>query len=84
MVRYKTDYLKKIENQGNPEGYNDQELAILAEVYAKEEVKREKKHLDAYLKGRPYYTYRDKKWPVLTTDLLEDNKKEELIKQEEE
>ena len=73
IKRYKQDYITRIENQGNPEGYSDSEIAVLAKGYANFMVKREKKHLKAFLKGYKNYKLYGEVFPVMTVEMFENN-----------
>ena len=69
---YRQDFIKKMENKGNPENLNVYELDILADTYGKLEVNRNKKQLKAYLKGNTSFTYHGRKYDVMS----------ELVKEE--
>lgn len=69
--QYFEDYLKKVENAGNPDKLNPIELSTLASGYANMEIKREEKHLKAFLKGSRYYKCYGQTYPVLTPQLFE-------------
>lgn len=69
--RFKKDWLLKIDGKGNPDKLSDSELDYLSDVYAKFEIKREQKHLKAYMKGAPYYKHAGQFFPVLTPQVLE-------------
>lgn len=64
--QYKKDFLKKIDNEGNPDQYNVHELDILSDQYANLEVNRNKKQLKAYLKGDRFFKFYGKTYPVMT------------------
>ena len=66
--QYQKDYIEKIKNEGNPDNLSDEEIQVLARGYAFFQVRREMKHLKAYLKGQTSYKYRGKYFPVLSTE----------------
>lgn len=68
--QYLGDYLKRVENSGNPDKLNAQELSILGTGYANLEIQREKKHLKAHLKGFRYYKHKGQTYPVLTPQVF--------------
>lgn len=84
LNRYRQDYITDIENKGNPEGLNDAELAILAKQYANFMVKKEKKHLKAFLKGQKFYKVYGRKYPVMTGELLKQQAQLDLKGKDEE
>ena len=87
LENYKNDYIKRVENLGEKaENLNIHELTILSEQYAKDEVRREQKHLKSYLKGYKFYTYLKKRHRVLTDELLETRQELDLkyLKKDEE
>lgn len=78
MEKYKGDYIKEIEEKGNPNKYNVHEITMLAETHAKLEVKKQQKHLKAYLKGKKFYKLYGRTFPVITPEIEErQNKKQE-------
>ncbi len=80
--QFKLDYLRKVADAGNPKGMNDQEIRILAEVYAQTEVKKQIKHLDAYIKGKDFYYLFGRRYDVITPEfLLKQKEKEEYLNQ---
>lgn len=74
MDKYRKEYVLKIAKEGNPDGYDGEEIDILAKRYANFEVKREQKHLKAYLKGKKFYKVYGRTYPVLTPQVIEQQK----------
>ena len=48
---------------------------MMAKVYANTEIKRENKHLKAFLKGEKYYKIYGRVYPVVTKEILDQQEK---------
>ena len=81
MEQYRKDYVEKNEKEGNPDNLSAEEIDVLAKGYAYFQVRREMKHLKAYLKGQTSYKYRGKYFPVISTETF---KQQQQLKEEEE
>jgi hypothetical protein len=75
LERYREDFKKKIANSGNPDKLNVHEIDVLATGYANVEIKREKKHLKAFIRGHKFYKFYGRQYPVLTPEVFEQQRK---------
>ena len=73
-------FLKKVNEDEKYQGLTEVEKKELSRVYALMEVNRQKKHYDAWLKGKTFYKYKGKIYPVLTENEFSKNKLFDIIK----
>lgn len=72
LEKFRQDFILNVAKAGNPKGYNQYEIEKLSMEWAMFEVRREMKHLEAYIKGKSSYTIYGRKYPVLNTNKNEE------------
>lgn len=65
---FKDQYKSRLDKGKVEEELTDKELEREADKFARFVVNREKKHLQAYIRGDQYYKYQNQMLPVITSD----------------
>lgn len=68
--RYREHYEEQLEKGEIEEPWTEERLERVCEEYARVIVNRENKHYKAYLKGKKFYTYKGRRYPVATDIFL--------------
>lgn len=68
LVEY---FINNISKEERYEGFDNDQILAAGRGYAMYEIGRENKHHKAFLKGKPSYTHKGKRFPVIVSEIGE-------------
>ena len=71
LQEWEEEYILSVAKRGNPDALTVEQIEENAKRFALFELKREKKHLKAFLKGQQFYKIYGKVYPVVTPEFVE-------------